>query len=95
MMFSFQTIIIYYVVFINVIAYAFMWFDKRQAVKKRQRISEKQLFMLAFFMGALGVYAGMKTPLYHKAAKPLFKIGIPLVFISNVFVVYLVLTHCS
>ena len=47
--------------------------------------------MLAFFMGALGIYAGMKMPLYHKAAKPLFKIGIPLVFISNVFVVYLVL----
>ena len=68
-----------------------MWFDKRQAVKKRQRISEKQLFMLAFFMGALGIYAGMKAPLHHKAAKPVFKIGIPLVLISNLFVVYLVL----
>ena len=94
-MLSFQLIVIHYVISINIIAYAFMWFDKRHAVKKRQRISEKQLFMLAFFMGALGIYAGMKTPLYHKAAKPLFKIGIPLVFISNVFVVYLVLTRSS
>ena len=86
-MLSFQAISMYYVIFINVIAYATMWYDKVQAVKKRHRVSEKQLFALALFMGALGIYAGMKTPLYHKAAKPLFKIGIPLVFISNVFVV--------
>ena len=90
-MLSFQTIIIYYVISINVIAYATMWYDKAQAIKKLARVSEKKIFMLAFFMGALGIYAGMKMPLYHKAAKPLFKIGIPLVFISNVFVVYLVL----
>lgn len=90
-MLSFQTIIMYYVIIINVIAYATMWYDKAQAKKKRHRVSEKQLFALALFMGALGIYAGMKMPLYHKAAKPLFKIGIPLVLISNVFVVYLVL----
>ena len=81
----------YYVIFINVIAYATMWYDKAQAIKKRHRVSEKQLFALALFMGALGIYAGMKTPLYHKASKPLFKIGIPLILILNVFVIYLTL----
>jgi uncharacterized membrane protein YsdA (DUF1294 family) len=68
-----------------------MWYDKGQAIKKRHRVSEKQLFVVALMMGALGIYAGMKVPLYHKAAKSLFKIGIPVVFILNVLVVYLVL----
>ncbi len=71
------------------VAYSVMWYDKYQAIKKRQRVSEKQLFLFALCVGALGIYAGMKAPLYHKAAKPLFKIGIAIVFILNVFVVYL------
>lgn len=90
-MLSVQTIFMYYVLGINVVAYAIMCYDKGQAIKKQHRVSEKQLFALAIFMGALGIYAGMKTPLYHKASKPLFKIGIPLVLIINVFVIYIVL----
>ena len=88
-----RTIFIYYVIIINVLAYVMMWYDKRKAIKKQRRIPEKQLFTLAFFMGALGIYAGMKAPIYHKVAKPLFKFGIPLVIILNVFVVYLVLRN--
>jgi uncharacterized membrane protein YsdA (DUF1294 family) len=88
-MLSHNRLFIYYVITINVIAYIVMWFDKRQAIKKQNRVSEKKLFVIALMMGALGIYAGMKAPLYHKAAKPLFKIGIPIAFILNVFVVYL------
>lgn len=88
---SLQTIFIYYLMIINVVAYVMMWYDKRKAIKKSYRISEKQLFALAFFMGALGIYAGMKSPIYHKTAKPLFKIGIPLLIILNGVLGYLVL----
>jgi len=85
-----QQLFIYYVIAINVIAYVVMWYDKFQAIKKRQRISENKLILLALFFGSIGIFAGMKAPIYHKAAKPLFKIGIPLLIVLNVIVVYFV-----
>lgn len=89
-MLSQQRLFIYYVITINVIAYVVMWYDKRQAIKKRQRISENKLILLALFLGSIGIFAGMKAPIYHKAAKPLFKIGIPLIIVLNIVVVYFV-----
>ena len=87
-MLSHQRIFIYYVIIINVIAYIVMWYDKYQAVKKRQRISENKLILLALLLGSIGIFAGMKAPIYHKASKSLFKIGIPLLIVLNVIVVY-------
>lgn len=77
-----------YVITINCIAYAFMWYDKHQAKKKGKRVSENKLFVIAFLFGALGIYLGMKAPIYHKAAKPKFKWGIPLMIILNVVCIY-------
>lgn len=79
-----ESIIIIYVIAINVIAYVLMWFDKYQSKNKGQRISENSLFFIALIFGALGIYLGMKTPIYHKAAKAKFRWGIPLVLILNV-----------
>lgn len=78
-----------YVIAINCFAYALMWYDKHQAKKKGKRVSENKLFVIAFLFGALGIYLGMKAPIYHKAAKPKFKWGIPLLFILNVICIYL------
>lgn len=89
-MLSQQRLFIYYVITINVIAYVVMWYDKYQAINKRQRISENKLMLLALFFGSIGIFAGMKAPVYHKAAKPLFKIGVPLLIILNGVVVYFV-----
>ena len=83
-----QHLFIYYVIIINVIAYVVMWYDKRQAINKRQRISENKLMLLALFFGSIGIFAGMKAPIYHKANKSLFKIGIPLLIVLNIVVVY-------
>ena len=90
-MLSHQRLFIYYVIIINVIAYVVMWYDKYQAINKRPRISENKLMLLAVFLGSIGIFAGMKAPIYHKAAKPLFKIGIPLLIVLNVVVVYFVI----
>jgi uncharacterized membrane protein YsdA (DUF1294 family) len=65
-----------------------MWYDKYQAKHKGQRISENTLFFIAFIFGALGIYLGMKAPIYHKAAKAKFKWGIPLLIFLNVICVY-------
>ena len=56
-----QHLFIYYVIIINVIAYVVMWYDKRQAINKRQRISENKLMLLALFNGSIGIFAGMKA----------------------------------
>lgn len=77
-----------YVVVINVLAYSMMCYDKRQAINKHQRIPESKLFLVAFLLGAPGIYLGMKAPVYHKSAKWQFKIGIPVLILSNVFLIY-------
>ena len=87
---TYQKIFIGYVIIINSIAYLMMLFDKYQSKKKGQRISENNLFLLAFLLGAIGIYLGMKAPIYHKAAKSKFKIGIPVLIVLNSVVVGLV-----
>ena len=81
--------LIIYIILINLIAYIIMCFDKYQSKKKGNRISENKLFFIAFILGALGIYFGMKTPIHHKAAKTTFKIGIPLLIILNVVCIYI------
>jgi uncharacterized membrane protein YsdA (DUF1294 family) len=83
-----QQILIVYILAINFIAYIIMWFDKYQSKKKRNRISEKKLFLLAFLFGSVGIYLGMTYPIYHKAAKVPFKFGIPILIIINGVCVY-------
>jgi uncharacterized membrane protein YsdA (DUF1294 family) len=89
----YQIILTAYIVFINMTAYAFMCFDKSRSKKKGARVPENNLFLLALSLGAVGIYLGMKAPLYHKSAKPKFKIGIPLMVILNVACVYLYLMN--
>ncbi len=84
-----QNIFYAYVIVINCFAYAIMWYDKHQSKKKGNRIPENKLFLVAFAFGALGIYLGMKAPIYHKAAKAKFKWGIPLLIVWNVICIYM------
>lgn len=85
-----QNIFYAYVIAINCFAYALMWYDKHQSKKKTRRVSENRLFFIAFIFGALGIFSGMKAPIYHKAAKTKFKWGIPLLIVLNLLCVYLI-----
>jgi uncharacterized membrane protein YsdA (DUF1294 family) len=82
--------LIIYIILINLIAYIIMCFDKYQSKKKGSRIPEHSLFFIAVLLGAVGIYFGMKYPMYHKAAKTKFKIGIPLLIVLNTICVYLI-----
>lgn len=88
-----QKIFVVYIVIINTIAYIVMCFDKYQSKKKGNRVAEKNLFFLAIILGALGIYLGMKAPIYHKAAKPKFKWGIPLVLFIQIILLCFALYH--
>lgn len=69
---------------INLLAFSVMFYDKRQAENHQQRISEKSLLLLAFFLGGPGIYIGMNT-FRHKTQKACFKYGIPLLIVWNVW----------
>ncbi|KWX85731.1 hypothetical protein AMQ83_23005 [Paenibacillus riograndensis] len=68
---------------INIIGYVVMSEDKNKARKRRDRVPEKTLFLLAFMGGALCVLIAM----YHKRHKTRhtsFVIGIPLLLLLNI-----------
>lgn len=63
---------------INLLTYILMWIDKIKALYRFWRISESTLWVLAFCGGSIGIWLGMQAPLYHKAGKPCFRVGIPI-----------------
>ncbi|MFB5269760.1 DUF1294 domain-containing protein [Paenibacillus enshidis] len=67
---------------INCIAYIVMSDDKNRARRKRDRIPEKTLFLLALIGGALGILVGMYRK-RHKTKHASFKYGIPLLLFLN------------
>lgn len=70
-----------------------MGFDKYKSLNKGRRIPEKKLFALAFLFGALGIFLGMKAPLYHKAGKPKFKWTILTLLIINLILIVCVFKY--
>ena len=92
-MMEYKNILIAYTLVINTIAYITMCFDKYQSKKKGQRISENTLLLIAFILGSLGIYIGMKAPMYHKATKAKFKMGVPLLIVVNGICIYFLIKY--
>ena len=90
---EYKNILIAYTLVINTIAYITMCFDKYQSKKKGQRISENTLLLIAFILGSLGIYIGMKAPMYHKATKAKFKMGVPLLIVVNGICIYFLIKY--
>lgn len=71
----------------NLITFFMMGIDKWKAKGDKRRISEKTLLLSGFFMGAVGVLAGMFT-FHHKTRKWKFKILVPLSLLVNLAVIF-------
>nr|WP_160037188.1 DUF1294 domain-containing protein [Paenibacillus sp. An7] len=69
-------------VFINLVAYLVMSEDKRRAQKRRDRVPEKTLFLLAAIGGSLGILIAMYRK-RHKTKHSSFTIGIPILLFIN------------
>ncbi len=69
---------IIYLLFINVVAFFAMLIDKRRAIKKQWRISEKALISIAIAGGSIGMLCGMHA-FRHKTKHKKFTFGIPLI----------------
>lgn len=72
-----------YFIFINLFTFLTFGLDKYRAVKKRWRIPERRLFLLAAAGGSLGAETGMLV-FRHKTKHARFIFGIPAILLLQV-----------
>ncbi len=65
-----------------------MFIDKKRAIKKKYRIPEKNLFLVALIGGSLGTTLGMEM-FRHKTRHWYFKWGMPLLLIIQLILAWL------
>ena len=78
-----MTVIILYLAVINVVGFFMFGYDKSMAVRKRRRVPEKNLFLVAAIGGAAGAMIGMRA-FRHKTKHLSFTIGVPALIALNV-----------
>jgi len=73
------------VIVMNLVGLLIMGEDKKRAKKHEYRISERTLWIVAIFGGAIGTTAGMQ--LYrHKTKHTAFKLGFPILAILEMII---------
>lgn len=75
-----MTIVIYYLLIINLLTFAVYGIDKAKAPKGAWRIPEKTLLLLAVIGGSIGAWLGIRL-WRHKTMHPQFKWGVPLILL--------------
>ena len=76
-------ILLIYLFFVNVVAFAMYGIDKRKAVKDQWRIPEKTLLIIALIGGAVGAFVGMQV-FHHKTKHWKFILGVPACMILHI-----------
>lgn len=77
------TVILIYLLLVNIIAFALMGIDKSKARHHKWRIPEKTLFLSAIIGGSIGANLGMQV-FRHKTKHPSFVIGMPCILIAHI-----------
>ena len=72
--------LIVYLILMNLLAFLITAHDKIAAANHRRRVPEFTLMLISALGGAPAMYVTMLI-IRHKTRKPLFMIGIPLVFL--------------
>ena len=76
-------IIVLYLIIVNITGFAMMGIDRQKAIKKRWRIRESTLFLIALIGGSFGSILGMRV-FHHKTKHWYFVCGMPLIFILQI-----------
>ncbi len=79
--------IIIYFILISFITILFTCYDKSSAKNGARRVSEKTLFLLAFFGGSIAEYFTMKA-IRHKTLHKRFMIGLPAIIIMQILLIF-------
>ncbi|GAB3803954.1 DUF1294 domain-containing protein [Virgibacillus kimchii] len=77
------SMLLFYIIAVNVLVFIIMGVDKRKAVKRKYRVPERTFWMLAALGGSLGVMFGMNFH-RHKTRHTSFKIGMPIMLVLNI-----------
>ncbi len=80
-----NSILITYLIGVNIAGVMLMAIDKGRAITRRWRIKEKNLFLIAIIGGSLGCMIGMQL-FRHKTKHIKFTIGMPSIFIIQVII---------
>lgn len=82
------SLIIIYLLAVNVISFAMMGIDKQKARKHAWRIPESTLFVLAIIGGSIGSILGMRL-FRHKTRHRSFVYGMPAILIVQLILILL------
>ncbi len=80
-----MTVLVCYLLLINIFSFVMYGIDKRRAVRGKWRIPEKTLLLTAFGGGSIGALAGMCL-FHHKTRKLKFLILVPLALVLHLFI---------
>ncbi len=78
-----------YLALINIYVFFLCRHDKLMAIKERQRVPERDFFVLSFFGGSVGMIIGMYA-FRHKTKHISFVLGIPFIIAVQICLVLLV-----
>ncbi|MER2077458.1 DUF1294 domain-containing protein [Psychrobacillus psychrotolerans] len=87
-------VILVFILIMSIIAFFVMRYDKSQAKKHGQRISEKTLWTLAIMGGGIGAYVGMQL-FRHKTKHTNFRVGFLMLLILYAFLIFYIFTTDS
>lgn len=76
---------IFYLIFINIVAFILMGVDKRRAVRHRWRIRESTLFLISIIGGSIGALLGMFL-FRHKTNHRSFRTGLPVILVIHIII---------
>ena len=86
-----KTILIAYIILINLIGFLLMGIDKRRAIRHNWRIAEKTLFIIAFLFGSVGILIGMYF-FHHKTRHLKFAVGVPAILVVQLLLLSFLFT---
>lgn len=87
-----STVVIFYLVIVNILAFLLYGIDKRKAKRARWRIPESVLLGMAAVGGSVGAWLGMRV-WHHKTQHKKFRYGVPAFLVAQIVV--LVLIFCQ
>ncbi|MBE6113104.1 MAG: DUF1294 domain-containing protein [Peptococcaceae bacterium] len=79
------TIVMIFLLLINIAGFAMMGIDKQKARRDQWRIPERNFFITALLGGSLGCYLGMQI-FHHKTMHKAFTIGMPAILIIQIII---------
>ncbi len=82
-----EKMILLFILIMSILSFIAMGYDKSQAKKRGQRVSERTLWTLAIFGGGIGAYLGMQL-FRHKTKHTNFRVGFLMLLIVYAFLLF-------